>query len=100
MSQNLQSDEIKLNFKNKVEELFPRIIQIINNLNLDSNIEGFTKIYENMLMIESEIEKLENNLDLNNISDLEERDRIINQKILKLFSPFICYYKLSLMQNM
>lgn len=99
-NQNLDSNQIKENFKNKVNILFPRISQLIDNLDLDNNIEIFSKIYENILHIETDVENLENNLDLDNILNPVEKERIINQKILKLFMPFICYYKLTLMQNM
>lgn len=99
MSEISSSETIKNNFKIKLDELNLRLRQVLQNLDLDSNIESFTKIYESFFLIESELEKLENNLDLNSLDNISEINRIIDIKILRLFSPYISYYKLNLMQN-
>jgi hypothetical protein len=98
-SEILPTNNIKEKFLEKINDLIPRLKQVLTNLNLDENIESFSKIFDNLLLIQNEIEKLENNLDIDSIENNEERNRIIDQKILKLFTPFICYYKLCLMQN-
>lgn len=102
MNEILTPEKIKEKFKEKMVSIKNRLDFVIDNLDIDNNIECFTNIYENIKYIEDDICKLENRLNMgniNNIVDEEERNRIINQKILKLFSPFILYYKLSLLQN-
>lgn len=102
MNEILTPEKIKEKFKEKMVSIKNRLDFLIDSLDIDNNIECFTNIYENIKCIEDDICKLENRLNMdniNNIVDEEERNRIINQKILKLFSPFILYYKLSLLQN-
>ena len=99
MSEIITPSDIKENFKKKLEELIPRLNQVIDNTDVDNNIESFTKVYENLLLIESQVTELENRMDVSNLDNIEERNRIIDQKVLKLFSPFILYYKLCLLQN-
>lgn len=95
----LSSNELKDNFKKKINNIFPRLNQLLDNLNIENNINKFYLIFEALETIEKNTLDLENKLDENLINDLEEKNRIIDQKILKLFTPFILYYKLCLMNN-
>ena len=99
MEEIITPEKIKENFKEKIINIKNRLDMLVDNLEIDNNIESFTNIYDYMVKIEEEIIKLENNLTIENIADIEERNRILDQKILKLFSPFILYYKLCLLQN-
>ena len=99
MEEIITPEKIKENFKEKIINIKNRLDMLVDNLEVDNNIESFTNIYDYMVKIEEEIIKLENNLTIENIADIEERNRILDQKILKLFSPFILYYKLCLLQN-
>lgn len=97
----LSSDQIKTNFKSKIKDIKNRLIFLIDNLDIDKNVEIFGRINDNIISIEEDLVKLENTLEISNLSNLnfEERNRIIDQKILKLFTPFIFYYKMCLLQN-
>lgn len=97
----LSSDQIKTNFKSKIKDIKNRLIFLIDNLDMDKNVEVFGRINDNIISIEEDLVKLENTLEISNLSNLnfEERNRIIDQKILKLFTPFIFYYKMCLLQN-
>lgn len=97
----LSSEQLKNKFKSKIIEIKDRLIFLLENLEIDNNSELFGRINDNMILIEEDLVKLENSLDLTNLSSLnfDERNRIIDQKILKLFTPFIFYYKMCLLQN-
>jgi hypothetical protein len=95
----LESNELKNKIKCKISNLKNRLDQSLDNVNFDTNIEIINMIYEKMDDIEENIIKLENNIsDFTDIS-LDEKKRIIDQKVLKFFTPFILYYRLSLLEN-
>ncbi|ADO67412.1 hypothetical protein crov378 [Cafeteria roenbergensis virus] len=95
----ISSDELKGKFKDKLNDIYKRLNLVIDNLDIGNNSSNFHDIYQSLLKIEENILTLENKLDENKINDIEERNRIIDQKILKLFMPFILYYKLCLITN-
>lgn len=95
----ISSEQLKEKFKKKYSDISERLNLLLENLDIGSNVEKFYYIYDSLSKIEEYILDLENRLDVNNITDLEERNRIIDQKIFKLFTPFILYYKLCLMEN-
>lgn len=95
----ISSEKIKENFQKKNKEIFNRINLVLENLEIEKNLEDLTKIYENLVLMENYLDNLESNIDINNISKIEEKNRIMDKKIFKLFTPFLLYYKMCLMQN-
>jgi len=95
----LSNDELKVKFKRKYSDIFNKLNMLVENLDIGNNIEKFYNIFESLIKIEENILDLENKLNIDNISDLEERNRIIDQKIFKLFIPYMMYYKLCLYRN-
>ena len=96
----LSSEQLKQKFKDKVNNLYHRLNQVLDNLDISNNSNNFCNIFDLLEKIDEKILDLENKLDENKINNIDERNRIIDQKIFKLFSPFIFYYKLSLMNNL
>lgn len=95
-------DVMKEKFKDKISEIKNRLDFVLDNVGIQNDIENFTNIYEDLLIIDDKLEKIESNMNnsvLDNIMDLNEKNRIIDLKIMKLFTPYLLYYKMCLMQN-
>ena len=102
MSEVVSLDIMKEKFKDKISEIKNRLDFVLDNVGIQNDIENFTNIYEDLLIIDDKLEKIESNMNntvLNNIMDLNEKNRIIDLKIMKLFTPYLLYYKMCLMQN-
>jgi len=81
-----------------IEKRFNLIITK-TDINKENNLSDMVNIAELLTSIEEKLSDLEGNINnLNNLT-LEEKERIINQKILKVFTPYILYMKLHLFNN-
>jgi len=88
-------EEISNKIKEKVKNIEERLDLVLErtNLNENENLESLVEISQSLCLIEEKLSKLEGNI--NNLENLsyEERERIIDQKIFKIFTPYILYMK-------
>lgn len=95
------SEELLSKMRDKMEQLLDRF-ETINeriDINNNNNLEDLVEISQSLNYIENKLDTIEGTIDnLENLS-YEEKNRIIDQKILKLFTPYILYFKLHLFNN-
>ena len=97
MSEEILKEKIKSNFVGLKE----RLDICLNNVDLIENISSYLKISESIKIIENEISKLEGEIDLDNICDESNvvRQRVIDEKVMKLFAPYMMYYRVCLLNS-
>ena len=97
MSEEILKEKLKSNFV----ELKERIDICLDNVNLIENISSYLKISESMKIVENEISKMEGEIELDDISDESNvvRQRVIDEKVIKLFAPYMMYYRVCLLNS-
>lgn len=97
MSEEILKEKLKSNFV----ELKERIDICLDNVNLIENISSYLKISESMKIVENEISKMESEIELDDISDESNvvRQRVIDEKVIKLFAPYMMYYRVCLLNS-
>lgn len=97
MSEEILKEKLKSNFV----ELKERLDICLNNVNLMENISSYLKISENMKIIENELSKMEGEIELDDIVDESNvvRQRVIDEKVMKLFAPYMMYYRVCLLNS-
>ena len=97
MSEEILKEKLKSNFM----ELKERLDICLDNVDLTENISSYLKISESMKIVENEISKMEGDIELDDISDESNivRQRIIDEKVMKLFAPYMMYYRVCLLNS-
>lgn len=97
MSEEILKEKLKSNFV----ELKERIDICLDNVDLTENISSYLKISESMKIVENEISKMEGEIELDDISDESNvvRQRVIDEKVIKLFAPYMMYYRVCLLNS-
>jgi len=95
------NNEIHQKMSNKLDTIKSRLNLINNRIdyNNNQNLEKLVEISKALNIIEENLDILEGNVEnLNNLT-LEDKERIIDQKIFKFFTPYILYLKYHLYNN-
>ena len=97
MSEEILKEKLKSNFV----ELKERLDICLDNVDLTENISSYLKISESMKIVENEISKMEGEIELDDISDESNvvRQRVIDEKVIKLFAPYMMYYRVCLLNS-
>jgi len=97
MSEEILKEKLKSNFV----ELKERIDICLDNVDLTENISSYLKISESMKIVENEISKMEGEIELDDIADESSivRQRVIDEKVIKLFAPYMMYYRVCLLNS-
>ena len=97
MSEEILKEKLKSNFM----ELKERLNICLDNVDLTENISSYLKISESMKIVENEISKMESEIELDDISDESNvvRQRVIDEKVMKLFAPYMMYYRVCLLNS-
>ena len=97
MSEEILKEKLKSNFV----ELKERLDICLDNVDLTENISSYLKISESMKIVENEISKMEGEIELDDIADESSivRQRVIDEKVMKLFAPYMMYYRVCLLNS-
>ena len=97
MSEEILKEKLKSNFI----ELKERLDICLDNVDLTENISSYLKISESMKIMENEISKMEGDIELDDIADESNvvRQRVIDEKVMKLFAPYMMYYRVCLLNS-
>ena len=97
MSEEILKEKLKSNFV----ELKERLDICLDNVDLTENISSYLKISESMKIVENEISKMEGDIELDDIADESNivRQRVIDEKVMKLFAPYMMYYRVCLLNS-
>jgi hypothetical protein len=97
MSEEILKEKLKSNFV----ELKERLDICLDNVDLTENISSYLKISESMKIVENEISKMEGEIELDDIADESSivRQRVIDEKVIKLFAPYMMYYRVCLLNS-
>jgi hypothetical protein len=100
-SEIISEEILKEKLKNNFVELKERLDICLDNVNLIENISSYLKISENMKIVENEISKMEGEIELDDIADESSivRQRVIDEKVMKLFAPYMMYYRVCLLNS-
>jgi uncharacterized lipoprotein YehR (DUF1307 family) len=94
------NQEIHLKMIEKLDNIKERLNIINNRIDYNNeNLEKLVEISKSFCIIEENLNNLEGNVNnLNNLT-LEEKERIIDQKIFKTFTPYMLYLKYHLLNQ-